>query len=86
MAFRDNIIGVSVPTNELCEEILRNKKEILTRVAELSGVKGAIELEVTVNEAIKAERPYKPEDRLRYIMDKNPLVAQLRKTLDLEIE
>ena len=86
MTFRDNTISVSVPTTELREEILRSKTGMLMRIAELAGIEGMIELEVTVNEEIRAARPIKLEDRVRYITEKNPLVAELRKVLDLEVE
>lgn len=86
MTFRDNTISVSVPTTELREEILRSKTGMLMRIAELAGIEGMIELEVTVNEEIRAARPIKLEDRVRYITEKNPLIAELRKALDLEVE
>ena len=86
MTFRDNTISVSVPTMELREEILRSKTGMLMRIAELAGIEGMIELEVAVNEEIRAARPIKLEDRVRYITEKNPLVAELRKALDLEVE
>ena len=86
MTFRDNTISVSVPTTELREEILRSKTGMLMRIAELTGIEGMIELEVIVNEEIRAVRPIKLEDRVRYITEKNPLVAELRKALDLEVE
>ena len=86
MTFRDNTISVSVPTTELREEILRSKTGMLMRIAELAGIDGMIELEVIVNEEIRAVRPIKLEDRVRYITEKNPLVAELRKALDLEVE
>ena len=86
MTFRDNTISVSVPTTELREEILRSKTGMLMRIAELADIEGMIELEVTVNEEIRAARPIKLEDRVRYITEKNPLVAELRKALDLEVE
>ena len=86
MTFRDNTISVSVPTTELREEILRSKTGMLMRIAELAGIEGMIELEVIVNEEIRAVRPIKLEDRVRYITEKNPLLAELRKALDLEVE
>ena len=86
MTFSDNTISVSVPTTELREEILRSKTGMLMRIAELAGIEGMIELEVAVNEEIRAARPIKLEDRVRYITEKNPLVAELRKALDLEVE
>lgn len=86
MTVRGNTISVSVPTTELREEILRSKTGMLMRIAELAGVSGAIELEVIVNEEIKAARPIKLEDRVKYMTEKNPLIAELRKALDLEVE
>lgn len=81
-----NTISLSVPTEELRAEILRSKTGMLMRIAELAGVNGSIELEIKVNEQIRAARPFKLEDRVRYITEKNPLVADLRKALDLEAE
>ncbi len=86
MQFRENVIAVSVPTEELREEILRNKTAMLIRIAELAGIGGVIDLDVTVNEAIRAARPIKPEDKVKFLTEKNPLVAELRKALDLEME
>ena len=79
-------LRLAVPTEALREEILRSKTGMLMRIAELAGIEGMIELEVTVNEEIRAARPIKLEDRVRYITEKNPLVAELRKALDLEVE
>ena len=86
MTVRGNTISVSVPTTELREEILRNKTGMLMRIAELAGISGAIELEVIVNEEIRAARPIKLEDRVKHMTEKNPLIAELRKALDLEVE
>ena len=86
MLFRGDTIAVSVPTTELRDEILRSKTGMLMRIAELAGVTGRIELEITVNEQIRAARPIRLEDRVKYITEKNPLVAELRKALDLEVE
>ena len=86
MTVRGNTISVSVPTTELREEILRSKTGMLMRIAELAGISGAIELEVIVNEEIRAARPIKLEDRVKHMTEKNPLIAELRKALDLEVE
>ncbi|MDE6508525.1 MAG: DNA polymerase III subunit gamma/tau [Alistipes sp.] len=86
MRFRGNVIAVSVPTAELREEILRNKTAMLIRIAELAGIGGMIDLDVTVNEAIRAARPIKPEDKVKFLTEKNPLVTELRRALDLEME
>ena len=81
-----NRMLLRVPTPELREEILRMRTSMLTQFAALAGVTGKIELEVTVDEQIRAARPIKLEDRVKHITEKNPLVAELRKALDLEIE
>lgn len=86
MKVRGNRLAVSVPTTELREEMLRNKTAMLLRIAGLAGIGGTIELEVEVKEEARAARPIRLEDRIRYITEKNPLVAELRKTLDLEVE
>ena len=67
-------------------QILRNKTELLLRIAETSGVQGMLELDVTINEEIRAARPIKLEDRVKYMTEKNPLLAELRRALDLEVE
>ena len=55
-------------------------------IAQNSVRAGASLIEITVDEQIRAARPIKLEDRVKFITEKNPLVAELRKALDLEIE
>ncbi len=86
MKVRGNTIVIGVPTTELRDEIQRMRTSMLSQFAQIAGVNGKIELEITVNEQIRAARPIKLEDRVKYITDKNPLVNELRKALDLEIE
>ena len=86
MQFQGHVIRIAVPSEALREEILRNKTELLLRIAETSGVQGMLELDVTVNEEIRAARPIKLEDRVKYMTEKNPLLAELRRALDLEVE
>ena len=86
MRLHDNVIAISVPTTELRDEILRMRTSMLSQFAKIAGVNGKIELEITVNEQIRAARPIKLEDRVKHITEKNPLVNELRKALDLEVE
>ena len=86
MLFRGNTISVGVPTSDLREEILRNKTGLLLRIVEIAGITGTVDLEVIVNEQIRAARPSKLEDRVKSMADKNPLLAEFRKALDLEVE
>ena len=86
MEFSGNTIAVTVPTNELRDEILRSKTAMLMRIAELAGIEGPLELAIAVNERVQAVRPIKLEDRVKHMTEKNPLLAELRKALDLELE
>jgi len=79
-------LRLAVPSEALREEILRNKLEMLTHIAAIAGVEGALELDVEVDEQIRAARPIKLEDRLRHMNERNPLLAELRRELDLEVE
>ncbi|MEG1672805.1 MAG: DNA polymerase III subunit gamma/tau [Alistipes sp.] len=86
MTFNDHAICLSVPTSELRDEILRSKTAMLLRIAEVSNIEGLLGLEITVNEEIRATRPIKLEDRVKHMTEKNPLLLELRKALDLEVE
>ena len=86
MEFSGNTIAVTVPTNELRDEILRSKTAMLMRIAELAGIEGPLELAIAVNERVQAVRPIKLEDRVKHMTEKHPLLAELRKALDLELE
>ncbi len=86
MTFERGGICVAVPTTELQEEILRAQTELLTRVVEIAGIRGKIELNIEVNEAIRAARPIRLEDKIAHINKLNPHIEELRKVLDLIVE
>ena len=86
MTFNGHTISVEVPTKALYEEIMRSKTEILLMIVRSAGIKGMIDLEVVVNEQVKASRPIKLEDRIQYMTQKSPLILKLKKELDMEYE
>lgn len=86
MTVRGNRIGVSVPSHALAEELQRCRTELLMQVAQKAGVKGCMELDVEVNETFQAVKPIRLEDRVKFLMEKNPLLQRLRKELELEAE
>ncbi len=86
MTVRGNRIGVSVPSHALAEELQRCRTELLMQIAQKAGVRGSMELDVEVNETIQAARPFRLEDRVKFLMEKNPLLQKLRKELELEAE
>ena len=91
MAFREmraegNTVKVSVPNEPLREEILRNQTEILSLLIEVAALNGTAKLEVTVVEEVTGLKPIRVEDRLKFLTEKNPLLATLRKEMDLDVE
>ena len=86
MKIAGNRISVSVPTTELRDEIMRTRNSMLRHFIALAGINGTIELEVSVNEEIRAARPIKLEDRLKWLSDKNPELQDLCKILELNPE
>ena len=81
-----NIIEVEVPSQTLYEEIMRSKTEILLMIVRSAGIKGMVDLEVVINEQVKASRPIKLEDRIQYMTQKSPLILKLKQALDMEYE
>ncbi|MBQ3212636.1 MAG: DNA polymerase III subunit gamma/tau [Alistipes sp.] len=86
MTVAGHTITVEVPSQTLYEEIMRSKTEMLLAIARTAGVNGSLELEVKVNEQIKAARPIKLEDRIKHMTEKNPAVLELKRLLDMEYE
>ena len=86
MAIVGNVISVKVGSQTLYEEIMRNRTELLTLVMRSVGAKGAVELNVIVDEKIQAARPIKLEDRRVFLVEKNPKLLDLKAALELEFE
>ena len=55
MELRFNGLAISVPSKELHDEIVRNKTALLTQIARMGAIEGGLELEVTINEEIRAQ-------------------------------
>ena len=86
MRIEGHTIKLEVPSQTLYEEIMRSKTEILMQMARAAGVEGMLEMDITINEEIKASRPIKLEDRIKFMTEKNPLLLELKKALDMEYE
>ena len=81
-----NVVHLTVASRELFEEIMRDKLRWLGEIAEVAGVNGVLELEVTINEAIKIARPITIEDRLKHLMAKNDKLKEMIEHLVLDAE
>ena len=86
MSVENHTIKVEVPSQTLYEEIVRSQTELLLMVARIAGVNGSLDLKVTINEQIKASRPIKLEDRVKFMAEKNPHFMELKHLLDMEYE
>ena len=86
MQIEGHRIKVEVPTSQLYEEIMRSKTEILMQIAQTAGVTGMLELDIKINEQIKASRPIKLEDRIKFMTERNENILLLKRLLDMDYE
>lgn len=86
MSVEGNVIKVTVSNDDLREEILRNRNEILSLLVRTAGIDGAVDLVVNVAEGKDKHLLVKAEDKAAYLVGRNPAVADLRAALDLDIE
>ena len=81
-----NSVHIKVPNEQLRDEIVRNQAEMKKRLAELSGLRAPVEFFITIEADVRGIKPVKVEDKYAHLAGKNPLVNELRKRLDLDIE
>lgn len=81
-----NKLSAVVPTRTLYEEIMRNRSDVLYMLADMARIDGVIELEVEVREGEGPRKPIKAEDKAKFLLERNPLLDMLRKSLDLDLE
>lgn len=86
MEVAGNIIRVRVASQTLHDEVVRHRTETLGLLAAVAGVHGSLELEVTIDETMKAAKPIRIEDKIKHLAELNPEFNNLRRTLDMEIE
>ncbi|MBP3456067.1 MAG: DNA polymerase III subunit gamma/tau [Alistipes sp.] len=86
MRIGGNTIRIAAPTRTLADDIMHSKTELMMQIAAIAGVDGFIDLQVDINEQIRAAKPIKLEDRLQHMIRKNPLIVEMRDALDLEAE
>ncbi len=86
MRIEGGLIRIAAPTHTLADDILHAKTEMLSHIAAIAGIDGFIDMQVDINEQIRAAKPIKLEDRLQHMIRKNPLIVEMREALDLEAE
>ena len=86
MQFEGCKIMLMVPTDSLRDEICHAATDILFKIADIAGINGKVEFDITVKEEVRKMRPIKLEDRMAHIEKRNPLYLELKKALDLDVE
>ncbi len=86
MRAEGNVIKLTVASRELSDEIMRDKLRWLGEISQVAEIKGALELEIEVNEAIKIARPITIEDRLKHLVAKNDKLRDMIEQLVLDAE
>ncbi len=86
MTIAGNTITVTVASEGARDEIYHDKSDLQKLIAQASGVKGLVEIAVTVNEQIRVARPITLEDRLRHLVTKNDKLLDMIEKLGLDAE
>ena len=86
LAVEGHVVTLTVPSQELYTEIMRDKSDWQRFVAEQSGTYGFIEISINVNEQIHVSRPITLEDRLRHMANKNERFTEMIELLSLDAE
>ena len=82
-----NRLTIEAESEVLEDEIRHHKTAVLQMLADTAGINGMLELEI-VRPVVeyRAPKPIRVEDRMAYLVEKNPMVNKLRKALELELE
>ena len=82
-----NRLTIEAESEVLEDEIRHHKTAVLQMLADTAGINGMLELEI-VRPVVeyRAPKPIRVEDRMAFLVEKNPMVNTLRKALELELE
>ncbi len=87
MKITEGAIELIVPTTDVEQELRRTELEMMAKIVEIAEIRGYVELRIEVNEEVtKSSRPIKLEDRVAHFASLNPLIAELTKALDLQVD
>jgi len=78
-------IRACVMTEMVRDELLRNRGEINNILREVCGIEGSMAFEIEVARSRDA-KPVKAEDKLRFLVGRNPEVTNLIQALDLDLK
>ncbi len=79
-------LSLTVTTEIIRDELLRNQPEITTLLQEACSLEGNIVLDVTVSATKEDNLPHRPIDKVRYLVEQNPELGTLIQALELDVE
>lgn len=83
--FNQSTIQIEL-TNEVQKEMLLNvKQDLLDELRKLLSNKQT-QLEIYVSQSVSEIKAYKPNDKFKLLLEKNPLLGDLKKRFDLEVD
>ena len=85
MTIEGYTIRACVMTEMVRDELLRNRGEINNILREVCGIEGSMAFEIEVARSRDA-KPVKAEDKLRFLVGRNPEVTNLIQALDLDLK
>ena len=84
--FEGNVVKLAVPSEALRDELLGQRWEILTSIASLAKVKGALDMKIEIKEIDFKLKPIKLEDRVAHIRKVMPEFDYMQKVFDMDVE
>ena len=79
-------LALTVTTEIIRDELMRNQNEITTLLQEVCGLEGSIVLDITVSTAKEDNTPHRPMDKVRFLVEQNPELNTLIQDLGLDVE
>jgi len=86
IAFEGNVVKLAVPSESLRDELIGERYEILTTIASIAGVKGALDMRIEIKEMDFKLKPIKLEDRVAHMRKVVSEFDYMQKALDMDVE
>ena len=86
IAFEGNVVKLAVPSESLRDELIGERYEILTTIASIAGVKGALDMRIDIKEMDFKLKPIKLEDRVAHMRKVVSEFDYMQKALDMDVE
>ena len=84
--FEGNVVKLAVPSEGLRDELLGERYDILTTIAEVAGIKGSLDMRIEIKEMDFKLKPIKLEDRVAHIRKVMPEFDYMQKAFDIDVE